>query len=463
MSFVPEIMAAVHERNRRQTDAHAALFAAYAALRRAPPPPGAPGEDETARRLESDLRAKSKQIEGQQCLLNDLQAQLTLKEKEISDATRKFVAAQKEISTLQSELVRVNSSLLQSRAEIERLLAAARPPVSDLQPPPQLVAALPPLRRSVVPRKFLKTLGLSLGASPPCRLAGVRGSLGPRLLAVGSKRVQVVDRARSQLIADFSLSNNSVALGLGVSPDGATVLAGTTDGQLLLLEISSQNVKAELRGCSGKIKNCGFVGDRTKCFSASTDRSLRLWDLQKSGTISRSFSASSQIVDACCTDDGSIIATAHQNGKIILWSPNSPNRISEIDAHPDSCVGLDISRCGRFLTSLGRDDKIAVIDLTSSTSEPLLKFGAPGFATFQDSSFPCISPDSKIVSACGASDGAVWCFDLFSGKNLGTVPTGDAVCVFWGASAVAGGAESFEMLSGHRNGNLKWWLGSDQT
>ena len=457
--FSEKILEAIRERNYYQTDAIAPLYNAYAELRRVPKSPLLPSADEDAtfKRLENDVRAKTRQIEGQQSLLTDLQAQLSLKEKELSEMHVKHTTAQREITALQSELIRVNSLYLEKCSEIEKMNAK---PVPDLPPPPQLVSSLPAGVRSCVPRKTSRTLGLNLGASPPCRLAGIRGSLGPRLLAVGSKRVQVIDRANSHLVADFQLGSNAVALGLGVAPDGGHVLAGTTEGQLLLLEISSQSVRAELRGCSGKVKSCDYVGDSTKCFSASTDRCLRLWDLTKSGIITKTFTTSSQIVDACSTDDGSLIATAHQNGKIILWSPNAANRIAEIDAHADSCIGLDISRCGKFLTSLGRDDKISIFNL-SSYAEPLHKIGAPGFSTFQDSSFPCISPDARIVSACGASDGGVWCFDVISGKHLGTVNTGDAVCVFWGASAVAGGAESFEMLSGHRNGNLKWWPASE--
>ena len=456
--FKEQFLQAIKERNRTQTDIFVPLYNAYVELKRSPksPEPTAEG-DATVKRLENDVRAKTRQIEGQQSLLTDLQAQLSIKEREISELNAKHIAAQKEIAALQSELVRVNSLFLEKCADLEKVNAR---PTLEIATPPQLVSSLPAIVRSCVPKKSSRTLGLSLGASPPCRLAGIRGSLGPRLLAVGSKRVQVIDRANSHLVADFQLNNNAVALGLGVAPDGGNVLAGTTEGQLLLLEISSQSVRAELRGCTGKVKSCDYVGDSTKCFSASTDRCLRLWDLTRSATISKTFTTSSQIVDACSTDAGSLIATAHQNGKIILWSPNSPNRIAEIDAHADSCIGLDISRCGKFLTSLGRDDKIAVFNL-GSYGEPLHKIGAPGFTTFQDASFPCISPDARIVSACGASDGGVWCFEINTGKCLGTVSTGDAVCVFWGASAIAGGAESYEMLSGHRNGNLKWWPASE--
>jgi WD40 repeat protein len=114
-----------------------------------------------------------------------------------------------------------------------------------------------------------------------------------------------------------------------------------------------------------------------------------------------------------------------------------------------------------MIASIGRDDKIAIIDLNKSTTEVSHHFSHSGYFAFQDTSFPAISPDGRLVAACSAADGSVYCFDVASMKYAGTVNAGDATCVFWAATAETGNAESFELVTGHRSGVLKFWEASE--
>jgi WD40 repeat protein len=443
---IMDLLNSFQKRNKIQTDSHSALFAEYLFLKKSPAPFGVPNEISH----ESELRAKIKQIEGQQALLFDLQSQLSAKESEISRLNSRVAISENENSTLQKELISLNLRLLEKCASSEKQdsITPSHIPLS----PSVFLSPLPRPSRACVPRKpAIRTLGVLTSA--PNRFAGDRGSSAKLLAVAAGNRVSVMNRINFHIEADFDLAD-SVPIGLDLSPDGSMVLTGTTDGQLLHLDVSSLKIKSKISGCLGKIKNCGYLGNSSyKGFSASTDRCLRIYDLSR-GEISRSFSTSSQMVDATCSEDGSVIATAHQNGQVILWNENE--KIATIEAHKDSCVGLDISRCGRFLTSLGMDDGISVIDLQNYSS-PLFNLKSPGFTTFQDTSFPCISPDGQLVAACGASDGAAWCFDLIHGNFSGKLNMGDSLCLFWGSSK----GDKFEMISGHRNGNLKWWAASE--
>ena len=475
--MIKKFMEGIRARNARQTESHLHLYQAYQELRTQGNRPGYQLRvaeeiirdiDPTAalksateknlnlqaanQKLEIATQMKTRQIESQQSLLTDLQAQLSLKEKECSEMSSKYSNAQKEIQTLMADLERLQKSLLEKTAEVERLNSKA--PTLAVPPPPP--PPPPQYRRACVPKKPFRTLGLSFtAASPPCRFSGFTASSGPRLLAIGSKKIQVIDRQSGVLSLDYPLS--SVALGVSISPDCSLALAGTTEGQLALLSLQSQRLTLELK-VQAKIRNCGFT-EHGKFFSASTDRAVRIWDLGKGGVVSKQLLTGSQIIDACVSEDGGVIAVAHQNGKVAIYPGSLEAKIAEFDSHSDACVGVAISRCGKFVASLGRDDRVAVADLTATVSETR-KFHAPGFSAFQDMSYPVFSPDSRLVSVCGAADGAVYCFDVSSGKLAGTTNAGDAVCLFWGCTSNEG-KDGFELLTGHRNGSLKWWEGTE--
>ena len=415
--------------------------------------------EEALKKSETDLKVKSRQIEGQQALLNDLQSQLSSKEKELKDISVKHGYAMKEISSLQTELEKVMKALEEKSAELSKSLGVKKPAdIPEVSVNAPTVKETTFFRRSCVPKKSTKTLGLGIsGGSPPIRLTGPPSG---KLLAIGSKKVQVVDRSTTLTVLDFALANNAVALGLGIAPDGASVIAGTTEGQLLVIGIPDGKIRSEMRGCTGKIRNCSFLSGSHRAYSASADRTVRLWDVGKA-VATRSLSVNSQICDAASSADGALIAIGHQNGKISLLSSqaNDLRLMDSIDAHAEACCGLCLSGCGNFLVSVGQDDKIVIIDLR--TNEVLHRCSHAGFTAFQDASFPSVAPESRIAAACSASDGSVYCYDVNQGHYLGKVSANDAVCLFWGSKTV-NGERSFEILTGHKNGSLKWWEATEQ-
>ena len=487
MEYKDAFMSQIRTRNSHQSEAHESLYNAYEKARKnSRVPLGSQMQvaeeimkeidiskslkvsteknlflDATIKRIENELKVKTRQIEGQQALLTDLQNQLSSKEGQLSELSIKYANAQKENKVLATDLERSAQAMLEKSSEVVRLqseIASLKNPASPVVTINKPEQPQMPSRRAIAPKKPFRTLGLSVSsASPPCRLSGHLGSQGPRIIAIGSKKIQCVDRVSAAVVFDYSLTNNAVALGVGISPDGAMLIGGTTEGHLLLFDINNYKLQADL-SCPGKIRNCGFLGERNKLFSASADRAIRIWDLQKGGVVTRTIPVSSQIFDAAVSEDGALIATAHQNGKVILWSKDSDTKIAEFDCHADSCVGVTFSRCGKYVGSVGRDDKLAVVDIASFQIERL---SSNGFAAFQDCSFPCFSPDSKIISACSASDGNVYSFDI--DKKKATISNaGDAVCLFWGATNHSSGGEGYELLTGHRNGSLKWWDGTGE-
>ena len=80
---------------------------------------------------------------------------------------------------------------------------------------------------------------------------------------------------RKTTIADFKFYIWSVAY----SPDGGTIAIGGRDGAVRLVHATTGEVKNELKGHIGSVKNVAFSPDGSTIASGSEDHSVLLWKL----------------------------------------------------------------------------------------------------------------------------------------------------------------------------------------
>lgn len=225
------------------------------------------------------------------------------------------------------------------------------------------------------------------------------------------------------------------------------VLVGTSENQLSLIDLNGRILK-DLKGHGGKVKGCGFVGSKFKAFSVATDRTIKLWDLNRACP-TRSVPVTSQLTGGAVTSDGTMMVTCHLNGKVTVWSLQE--KICEVDAHSDTCMGVSLSPDGRFITSVGKDDTVAVIDIHMAQCGPIHRL--TGFKALAIDTSPSGSSDSKIVSVCGSNGINHW--DLILGTPLGVTGT-DPLGLVWTSTQTSDPSNS-NAISIHANGVVKWW------
>ena len=458
--------ASITER-RKRLEAIEELFSVYEVLRKrdekyslttaSSTPVVDASSDDQVRRLDAALQQKSKQIESQQALLSDLQAQLSAKEHEVRDVTARLQTSVHQSSQLQAQLTSTHALLQEKELEIIRLRNEIRAMESadKIEVIEQLNRAAPVVAtqdlQSLIPRRVVLSQSLAKAQVPPNFVVATHGTGGPQIVAVGTRKLHCFSAGSGGMLFEAEVASSASSASLMtacIAPENDLVLVGTSESQLSLLDMNGRLLK-DLKGHSGKVKGCGFLGSKTKAFSVATDRTLKLWDLTRASPI-RSVPVTSQLVGGVATLDGTMMVTCHLNGKLTVWSQT--DKICEVDAHTDACLGLALSPDGRFITSVGKDDTVAIVDIHMAQSGPIHTLS--GFKALLVDTAPTVSMDSRLISVC--TSGGIQSWDLLVGTNLGCVHT-DATALTWVSGNPTEAGPTQQIVTVHPNSVIKWW------
>ena len=412
-------------------------------------------DDERARRMEIALEQKSKQIDSQQALLTDLQAQLSVKENEVKELNAKVSLVTAQSAQLQLQLNSTHKLLEEKLTEIIRLNDELR--AAENVNKMELVEKID---RSEEASTVADCSDSSLVQNVPKRVArSVKiqdvdtclnfVSANNSIVLVGSRRLHGLDLSSGDVKFEIDIpgsSGSSAVLCGAVSPDGDLGIMGTSESQLTVFDVGTKKISKDLKGHNGKIKACGFLGNRAKAFSVATDRTIKLWDLNRGGPI-RSVPVVSQLVHGVSSTDGALIVTGHLNGKISLWTQS--DKICELNAHTDSSLGVAISPDSRYVSSLGKDGSLCVFDVNMAHAGPLHTIR--GLSQPTTESAPSFSPDSRMVAACTGPAVQIW--DCISGKAVSQIQS-DAHGVCWMYDKFTSRST---LITCHAPGVIKWW------
>jgi len=87
-----------------------------------------------------------------------------------------------------------------------------------------------------------------------------------------------------------------------------------------VVDVATQRVRLAIKCHSGKVYACGFIGGNHKGYTASMDRSVKLWDFVKGAPL-RCIPTSSHITGAALSPVSDfLLCTCHQNGQLNLWN-----------------------------------------------------------------------------------------------------------------------------------------------
>ncbi len=201
---------------------------------------------------------------------------------------------------------------------------------------------------------------------------------------------------------------------LAASPDGRWIASGSSDGMVQLAPTEPGEARA-LRGHASEVYWVAFSRDSRWLLSmASGAAAVRLWEVEGGATRSLTGPRDLQVGDV--SPDGSLVAFAHQDGTVSLWSASTGERVRSLGRHAGKATRVAFSPDGRWIASIGGDGNILVTSGATGAEHALS--GHDGVV--EGIAF---SPDGRLI-ASGGSDGEVhlWQVDGDEERVLGRHP-----------------------------------------
>lgn len=270
--------------------------------------------------------------------------------------------------------------------------------------------------------------------------------------------------------------SNQIMLSLDISSSSEFIAGASSDKTCRIWNIRTERLVHQLVGHNQKVTAVKFLhndahSQKSMIVTASTDRSLKLWDISRSTYRQNLTLRHGATVHCLDTSISNAIVSGHIDGGIRLWDPRSNERIGDIpDLHDGSCGGVtsvmfNPSNSSQIVT-MGRDSIIKLVDLrmaSTDSSDLPSSNGGIELQTFQhvdmkvDLSYSgcAISPDGKYVAA-GSANGNIFVWRTADG-NLENQLDGHegvgVVSVAWGR----GSSNGQQFASVDKKGFLYLW------
>ena len=241
---------------------------------------------------------------------------------------------------------------------------------------------------------------------------------------------------------------------LAITPDGTTLVSGSTDASVRVWDVATGKERTVLSGHQSWIWRLAISPDGKTVASASMDHTVKLWDLDTSELLATLIVGSS-VRSAAFSPDGTVLAVGTEAGSLELWDVEPRRRRLTLPAHSAPTIALAYSPDGKMLatgagwsTSRGPGG-VKVWDVTSEP--PRIVFQAP------DSLYAAFSPDSKLLATChygSAKEGN-------PGTKVWSVPSGELKATFESpgsnVNSVAFSADGNTLVLGCLDRTVKLW------
>ena len=199
---------------------------------------------------------------------------------------------------------------------------------------------------------------------------------------------------------------NSVAF----SPDGKTVLTGSTDRTARLWDIASGKLLATLEYIVGKVRCLAFSPDGKTVLIGSNSKAARLWDIARGKVLTELRSQRGQVTSVAFSPDGSRQCLLVLPIELLGFGRQRAGRgVDYLIGHTLAVTSVAFSPDGKTVLTGSAD---GTARLWEATQKPMLAVSDDQIDTVTSVAF---SPDGKTVLT-GSTDGTARLWETASGQ-----------------------------------------------
>jgi WD40 repeat protein len=154
---------------------------------------------------------------------------------------------------------------------------------------------------------------------------------------------------------------NSIAL----TEDGTQAVSASSDKTLIVWNLQNGQAVRRLEGHTDEVNSVALTADGRYAVSASRDKTLIVWDVQRGQIIHRLVGHTSWVNGVALTADGQKAVSASSDKTLIIWNLQSGQAMRRLEGHTGSVNSVAITADGRRAVSASEDKTLIVWDLQS--------------------------------------------------------------------------------------------------
>ena len=154
-------------------------------------------------------------------------------------------------------------------------------------------------------------------------------------------------------------------LGAAVTADGRRAVSASSDQTLKVWDLESGQALRTLEGHSSSVWAVALTGDGRRAVSASSDQTLKVWDLESGEALRTLEGHRSRVVGVAVTGDGRRAVSASLDQTLKVWDLESGEALRTLEGHSGGVYAVALTGDGRRAVSASEDETLKVWDLES--------------------------------------------------------------------------------------------------
>jgi WD40 repeat protein/transcriptional regulator with XRE-family HTH domain len=242
---------------------------------------------------------------------------------------------------------------------------------------------------------------------------------------------------------------------VALSGDGASLVAGTSTGEVWLWRVADRTPLLTMRGHIGPVFDVALSLDGRLLASGSLDGTIRLWEAASGDLRATLHGHTGWVYGVAMSADGQLLASGSQDRTIRLWETRSGRLLAALQGHAGGIWSVALSADGRLLASGGMDRTVRLWETRSGQLLDTLQ----GYTAEVRS--VTLSPNGQLL-ATGALDGTIRVWEMsFATFRADEQFAGRTADVKEADGARSGGWRLLATLQGHIHGVRSVTLSAD--